>query len=168
MIILIQCFIQMVFLCTINHLFIIFFGLMIILSYLLHVHCSHVIITERRISLSMKGPPILNHFSETVRGIKSILTYGLGEMMKDKMKKIVQNDMRASISFNKTLNSYCIFTRHSVLLLQVAIVYFLTKQFHLINSGMLLYSLSLIDTFVIYFYAASNVSLQICSGLTNY
>ena len=54
------------------------FGILIVGgSFFVYNYCAPVVLSERKLSLSLKGTPILNQFSDLLKGHKTIKIYGL-------------------------------------------------------------------------------------------
>lgn len=85
---------------------------MLVAGYFVHKYCAPVVIAQRKISLKLKGAPILSHFSETIKGIKTIHSYNLQTRMKSKVTQLIMASTKASISCFETLVTYYTYNRH--------------------------------------------------------
>jgi ABC-type multidrug transport system fused ATPase/permease subunit len=145
-----QCLSQIVQLSIVDPFLIIFGVLIVVVSYVCYEYCAPVIVAQRKLSLTLKGAPILDSFSEMIRNIKAVKIYKLQSLMKWETEKAMVNSGRAYMSYHKTLMAFQFYTQFLLLMVEIGLMFWMIRQTMGKNIG--IFCSSMISLFGIYEY----------------
>jgi ABC-type bacteriocin/lantibiotic exporter with double-glycine peptidase domain len=145
-----QCFYNMAMLVLFKPVLIIFGILIVAGSYFVYAYCAPVVLSERKLSLALKGTPILNRFSELMKGHKTIKIYGLERSFLKKVEEVLMESMRSVVSYHKTLLTFKFYNQNVLLIFEIA--FLLTTVQILLTASIGTFCSSLISLFGIFLY----------------
>ena len=133
-----SCLVQLATICILTPILTLCAIILVLVCYGCYKYCAAVVLSAQNMSLVYRGAPILNIFSETIKGMKSVRIYGLQELMRGKITMALRNAMRSTINYHKSMVFY-MQTLKALLLVVLIVTVFLIVFLHGWNNKIVVF-----------------------------